>query len=85
MNIFVKLGQDIVRLWDEFGSLYLSGVWNTVSLAVLCTAVGCLIGLLCGVGDDSVITYEIDCEAVGDAADTVKITEKDGQITVEFQ
>ena len=49
MNIFVKLGQDIVRLWDEFGSLYLSGVWNTVSLAVLCTAVGCLIGLLCGV------------------------------------
>ena len=49
MNIFVKLGQDIVRLWDEFGSLYLSGVWNTISLAVLCTAVGCLIGLLCGV------------------------------------
>jgi len=49
MNIFVKLGQDIVRLWNEFGSLYLSGVWNTISLAVLCTAVGCIIGLLCGV------------------------------------
>ena len=49
MNIFVKLGQDIVRLWEEFGGLYLSGVWNTISLAVLCTAVGCLIGLLCGV------------------------------------
>ena len=49
MNIFVKLGQDIARLWKEYAGLYLSGVWNTVSLAVLCTAVGCLIGLLCGV------------------------------------
>ena len=43
MNIFVKLGQDIVRLWNEYAGLYLSGVWNTISLAVLCTAVGCLI------------------------------------------
>ena len=49
MNIFVKLGSDIVRLWKEYSGLYLSGVWNTISLAVLCTAVGCLIGLLCGV------------------------------------
>ena len=49
MNIFVKLGHDIVRLWQEYSGLYLSGVWNTVSLAVLCTAVGCIIGLLCGV------------------------------------
>ena len=49
MNIFVKLGQDIVRLWNEYSGLYLSGIWNTISLAVLCTAVGCLIGLLCGV------------------------------------
>ena len=49
MNIFIKLGQDIVRLWQEYSGLYLSGVWNTVSLAVLCTAVGCIIGLLCGV------------------------------------
>ena len=49
MNIFVKLGQDIVHLWNEYSGLYLSGVWNTISLAVLCTTVGCLIGLLCGV------------------------------------
>ena len=49
MNIFVKLGSDIVRLWQEYSGLYLSGVWNTISLAVLCTAVGCIIGLLCGV------------------------------------
>jgi len=49
MNIFAKLGNDIIRLWNEYSHLYLSGVWNTISLAVLCTAVGCLIGLLCGV------------------------------------
>ena len=49
MNIFVKLGRDIVRLWQEYAGLYMSGIWNTISLAVLCTAVGCLIGLLCGV------------------------------------
>ena len=49
MNIFAKLGQDIARLWNEYAGLYLSGVWNTISLAVLCTAVGCLIGLLCGI------------------------------------
>ena len=49
MNIFVKLGQEIGELWEDNAGLYLSGVWNTISLAVLCTAVGCLIGLLCGV------------------------------------
>ncbi len=49
MNVFVTLGQDIVRLWDEYASMYLSGIWNTLSLAVICTMVGCLIGLLCGI------------------------------------
>ena len=48
MNMLAKLGQDIVRLWSKYSSLYLNGVWNTISLAVLCTAVGCLIGLLWG-------------------------------------
>lgn len=36
-------------LWREYGTLFLSGIWSTVRLAVLCTAVGCVIGLLCGV------------------------------------
>ena len=49
MNIFVKLGSDIANLWSKYADLYLSGVWNTISLAVLCTATGCLIGLLCGI------------------------------------
>ncbi len=49
MNTFVTLGQDIATLWNEYSGMYLSGIWNTVVLAVICTIVGCLIGLLCGV------------------------------------
>ena len=49
MNVFVKLGSDIAKLWERYAGLYLNGVWNTISLAVLCTAVGCIIGLFCGV------------------------------------
>lgn len=49
MNVFEKLIQDIARLWQEYASLFLSGIWSTLSLAVLCTAVGCIIGLLCGI------------------------------------
>lgn len=49
MNIFATLWNDVVRLLDEYSGMYLSGIWNTISLAVICTAVGCLIGLLCGI------------------------------------
>lgn len=49
MNVFATLGQDIMSLWDEYASMYLHGIWNTLSLAVICTMVGCLIGLLCGI------------------------------------
>ena len=49
MNVFVKLAEDITKLWSKYAGLYLNGVWNTISLAVLCTAVGCIIGLFCGV------------------------------------
>ena len=49
MNLFVQLGQDIARLWSTYASQYLSGIWTTIYLAVICTAVGCIIGLLCGI------------------------------------
>lgn len=49
MNVFATLWNDVVRLLDEYSGIYLSGIWNTISLAVICTAVGCLIGLLCGI------------------------------------
>ena len=49
MNIFLTLGRDIAELWREYAGLYLTGIWNTLSLAVICTALGCVIGLLCGI------------------------------------
>ena len=49
MNKFVKLGQDMVLLWDKYHPMYLSGIWNTLRLAFVATVIGCFIGLLCGV------------------------------------
>ena len=49
MNPFVQLGQDIVKLWTTYAGLYLNGIWTTIYLAVVCTAIGCAIGLLCGI------------------------------------
>ena len=49
MNRFIQLGYDIAKLWDSYASLYLSGMADTIVLALVCTAVGCLIGLLCGI------------------------------------
>ncbi|MDD6275349.1 MAG: amino acid ABC transporter permease [Clostridia bacterium] len=49
MDIFSKLGSDIVKLWSDYGSQYMHGAFKTIELAVLATAVGCLIGLICGI------------------------------------
>ena len=44
-----QLISGIIKLWKNYGMIYLGGMWKTVSLAVICTLVGCLIGFLCGV------------------------------------
>lgn len=49
MNPFIQLGRDIARLWATYAGQYLGGIWSTIYLAVICTGVGCLIGLLCGI------------------------------------
>ncbi len=49
MNPFVQLWQDMVKLWSAYGGQYMTGIWTTIYLAVICTAVGCIIGLLCGI------------------------------------
>lgn len=49
MNPFIQLGRDIARLWATYAGQYLGGIWSTIYLAVICTGVGCLIGLMCGV------------------------------------
>ena len=48
-NIIQKLGSDIYRLCQEYGMIYLGGMGRTMVLALLCTAVGCIIGLACGI------------------------------------
>ena len=46
MDLFVKLGTDMARLWDAYGSAYLNGIKNTLILAVVATVIGCIIGLI---------------------------------------
>lgn len=49
MNKLVQLFQDIAVLWEKYGSSYITGIQNTLILAVSATVIGCLIGFLCGV------------------------------------
>ena len=49
MERLITLGGDMARLWEAYGPRYLAGVQNTLILAVAATAIGCLIGLICGI------------------------------------
>ena len=49
MDLFIELGQDIVKLWDVYSKFYLDGILNTLILAVVATLFGCIIGLFCGI------------------------------------
>ena len=48
MERVLALGQDMALLWARYAPLDLSGVVNTLLLAVAATVLGCLIGLACG-------------------------------------
>ena len=41
MERFAQLGADIVKLWAQCGGDYLSGIQNTIILALVATAIGC--------------------------------------------
>ena len=49
MNKFAQLAVDITKLWTKYGTAYLSGIENTLILALVGTVIGCLIGFVCGV------------------------------------
>lgn len=49
MNKFVQLAADISTLWAKYHSMYITGICNTLILAVVATLIGCLIGFACGV------------------------------------
>ena len=49
MEKFTQLGADIVKLWSKYGGPYLTGMRNTLVLALVATAIGCVIGFVCGI------------------------------------
>jgi len=49
MDKFVQLSADIAKLLGKYGGSYITGIINTLILALVATAIGCLIGFVCGV------------------------------------
>ena len=49
MDKFAKLFTEIGKLWAKYGASYLSGMRSTLILALIATAIGCVIGFVCGV------------------------------------
>ena len=49
MDKLIQLFQDIAKLWGKYGDSYITGMQNTLILAVASTLIGCLIGFVCGV------------------------------------
>ena len=47
--MFAQLLSDIGNLWAKYGSVYLTGIANTLILAVTATLIGCIIGFFCGI------------------------------------
>ena len=49
MDKLVQLAADIGKLWAKYGGSYITGIRNTLILALVATVIGCLIGFVCGV------------------------------------
>ena len=49
MDKFIQLAADIAKLWAKYGDSYIVGMRNTLILALAATAIGCVIGFVCGV------------------------------------
>ena len=49
MEKLIQLAADIGKLWGRYGSSYLAGIRSTLVLALVATAIGCVIGFICGV------------------------------------
>jgi len=47
--MFSKLLSDIGILWSKYSTVYLTGIANTLILAITATLIGCIIGFLCGI------------------------------------
>ena len=49
MNKLIQLGSDISVLWAKYSASYITGIRNTLILAIVATVIGCIIGFACGV------------------------------------
>ncbi len=49
MDKLTKLMNDMVILWENYNPAYLTGIRNTLILAIIATLIGCVIGLVCGI------------------------------------
>ena len=47
--MIAQLFSDIASLWAKYGRVYLTGIGNTLILAVTATLIGCVIGFICGI------------------------------------
>ena len=47
--MLMQLLNDIGSLWDKYGTVYLTGIANTLILATSATLIGCVIGFFCGI------------------------------------
>ena len=85
MDKLSELFYDVGRLWNVYAPSYLNGVLNTLILAVVATLLGCVIGLVCGMGNADVIRASgVTCVATGDAPEKLIITVEDNTVNVEF-
>ena len=44
-----QLFSDIGSIWAKYGTVYLTGIGNTLILATVSTLIGCIIGFICGI------------------------------------
>ena len=49
MEKFTQLCADIAKLLAKYGGSYVTGICNTLVLALVATVIGCIIGFVCGV------------------------------------
>ena len=49
MDKLIQLFEDVAKLWGKYGGSYITGMRNTLILAVAATLIGCIIGFVCGV------------------------------------
>ncbi len=47
--MLTQLFSDIGSIWAKYGSVYLTGIANTLILATVSTLIGCVIGFFCGI------------------------------------